>query len=699
MTPKQRENLKRLLSPRNAVFIGGNDADFAAQQCAAAGFKGPIWGVNPKRETMGGQPCFKTVENLPEAPDIVFLATPKSVTIKAVKVLREIGAGGVVCYTAGFGETGEEGVKLEAELIDAAGNMAFVGPNCSGLNNFIDDAPLWPFPFKFQHEDRGVAFITQSGMLGNTMTLNQRSVPFAYIISAGNQAVLGIEDYLEVLIDDPAVTAIGVYIEGLRDIPAFTNAAKRALQNNVPIVALKAGTSEIGSQLTVTHTGSLSGTDDLYQALFDRLGIIRVTSPITLLETLKFLTVSGAPKGNRVAVFTASGGDSAMMADGGEPRGLSFRQPSSVIAKRLSEQLPPIATVSNPLDYTTPLWGHEEPLYDVMTTMFKDGYDAAVIVQDYPVNQPAESLEPYHSDARAFARATREAGLPAAVCTGLSENIDQKTREILIASGVSPLQGIEETLDAIAGAAKYGIRRQQVLSSGVIDNLSLPTVPTIQSNPETLDEWQGKQLIKAAGISVPEGRRCKGDLAPDTAEEIGFPVVVKLISDELPHKTEAGAVKIKLMDTEQVAVAVQEIAASVANYAPSVTCENYLVERMVEGLVAELVIGIQHDPQFGQILTIGTGGTLVELVQDAKILLLPTDRQTVIDTLASLKVSMMIDGYRGNPPGDREALIDAIMNLTTFVANHKDKLAELDINPLMVLKDGVCAVDVLMRMG
>jgi acetate---CoA ligase (ADP-forming) len=698
MTPKQCENLRRLLSPGNAVFIGGNDADFAARQCAEAGFKGPIWGVSPRRETMGGQPCFAMIEELPHPPDIVFLATPKSVAVEAVEALRKADAGGVVCYTAGFGETGAEGAKLEAELIDAAGDMALVGPNCSGLNNFIDDAPLWPFPFKFSHEDRGVAFITQSGMLGNTMTLNQRSVPFAYIISAGNQAVLGIEDYLNVLVDNPTVTAIGLYIEGLRDIPGFTDAALLALEKNIPIVALKAGTSEIGSRLTVTHTGSLSGTDDLYQALFDRLGIIRVTSPIALLETLKLLTVSGAPKGNRIAAFTASGGDCAMIADGGEPRGLLFPQPSEKISKVLTQQLPPIATVSNPLDYTTPLWGHEEPLHDVMTTMFKDGYDAAVIVQDYPVNQSADYLEPYHTDARAFARATREAGIPAAVCTGLSENIDQKTRETLIASGVAPLQGIEETLDALAGAAKYGARREYVMASNSLDDLRLPPVPPMSGNPETLDEWQGKQLIREAGISVPEGRRCDGASAPAAAEEIGFPVVVKLVSALLPHKTEAGAVKIGLQNGMQVAEAVKEIAASVADYAPDVVCEEYLVERMVAKPVAELVVGIQNDPQFGQTLIIGTGGTLVELVRDAKTLLLPTDRQTVSNTVSSLKISMMIDGYRGQAAGDREALIDAIMNLTRFAAANRGKLAELDINPLMVLEQGVCAVDVLMRM-
>ncbi len=687
------------MSPKSAAFIGGNDADFSARQCAEAGFKGDIWGVNPKRETMGGRPCFKTVEDLPGAPDIVFLATPKSVAVEAVDVLRKAGAGGVVCYTAGFGETGEEGAKLEAELIRAAGDMALVGPNCSGLTNFIDDAPLWPFPFKFQHEERGVAFVTQSGMLGNTVTLNQRSVPFSYIISSGNQAVLGIEHYLEVLIDDPAVSAVGLYIEGLRDIPRFADAAIRALEKNIPIVALKAGTSEIGSRLTITHTGTLSGTDDLYQALFERLGIVRVTSPISLLETLKFLTVSGAPKGKRVAAFTASGGDCAMLADGAEPRGLEFPQPSKAIASRLVKQLPPIATVCNPLDYTTPLWGYEDSLCEVMGTMFEDGYDAAVIVQDYPVGQPEEGMEPYHADARAFARATRKAGIPAAVCSGLSENIDQATRETLIAAGVAPLQGIEETLDAIAEAAKFGIRRQQVIADGALNDLRFPEVPPPIENGDVLDEWRGKQLIEKAGIPVPEGRRCDAASAPAAAAQTGFPVVVKLVSSLLSHKTEAGAVKLDLQNEEQVAKAVKEIAVSVAEYSPDAVCNDFIVERMVEKPVAEVVLGIQTDPQFGQVLVIGSGGTLVELVGDAKTLLLPTDHQAVSEALASLKISKLIDGYRGHPPGDREALIAAIINLTQFAADNRNQLQELDINPLMVLQEGVVAVDVLMCIG
>ncbi|MGE4561471.1 MAG: acetate--CoA ligase family protein, partial [Rhodospirillales bacterium] len=653
----------------------------------------------PRRGTLGGQPCLPTVEDLPEPADIVFLATPRSAAIKTVDALRRVGAAGVVCYTAGFGELGEEGARLEQELVKTAGDVALVGPNCSGILNFVDNAPLWPFAYRNRPVERGVAFVTQSGMLGNTVTLNQRSVPFAYIISAGNQAMLGIEDYLDVLVEDPAVSAIALYVEGLSNIPRFTDAAVRALEHDVPIVVLKAGTSEIGAKLTVTHTGSLSGTDDLYQALFDRLGIVRVASPITLLETLKFLTVAGAPKGCRVAALTCSGGDSTMLADVGERMDISFPQPSADVAAALAAQLPPIATVSNPLDYTTPLWGHEEPLAGLFSTMFRDRYDAAIMVQDYPVSQSAECQEPYLADARAFISATYQAGLPAAVCTGLTETIDQEARDMLVAAGVAPLQGLEEALGAVSGASIYGQKRVQAISSGRLDDLRLAPAPVIGDDLATLDEWQGKQLIAEVGIPVPDGRRTDAGSAPDAAEELGFPVVVKMISTRLLHKTEAGAVMLGLENASQVAEAVSNIATAVAAGAGDAATNEYLVERMVENPVAELVVGVRNDPLFGPILVMGSGGTLVELVRDTQTLLLPTDQPTIYETLESLKISAMIDGFRGRPPGDREAVVDAIINLTRFADSYRPRLDELDINPLMVLEDGVVAVDVLVRMA
>ena len=233
--------------------------------------------------------------------------------------------------------------------------MALVGPNCYGLINYTIGEILWPFGAGDSRVDKGVALVMQSGMLPANLTMNDRSVPIAYIISAGNQAVLTIEDYLDVLVDDPRVTALGLYVEGIIDIDKFAEVAIRALQNGKPIVALKAGRSRLAEQISISHTGSLAGTDEAFQAYFDQLGIIRVDAPVDLLETLKLLSVSGAPKGNRIAAFTCSGGDAAMVADYCETVGLDLAQPSAQTCKQLAKLLPDIATAANPLDYTTPL--------------------------------------------------------------------------------------------------------------------------------------------------------------------------------------------------------------------------------------------------------------------------------------------------------------------------------------------------------
>lgn len=698
MTPRQRRNLERLLAPRTIAFIGGEAAAFAARQCAEAGFDGEIWGVNPHRAELGGQPCFPSVKDLPGGPDAVFLAVPRDAAVETVAAFRDIDAGGIVSFTAGFGETGEEGVERERRLVEAAGEVALVGPNCSGILNFVCNAPLWPFSFGGSPTRRGIAFVTQSGMLGNTVTLNERTIPFAYIISAGNQAMLGIEDFLEVLVDDSAVSAIGLYVEGLRDIGRFAEAAIRALEAGVPIVVLKAGTSEIGSRLTATHTGTLSGTDELYQALFERLGIVRVTSPVALLETLKMLTVAGAPKGNRFAALTCSGGDSTMLADSAERLGIAFPQPSPGVAAALAEQLPPIATVTNPLDYTTPLWGHEEQVRRLCATMFSDGYDAAVLVQDYP---PAagDSQEPYHADARAFIAAAKEAGIPAAICTGLPETIDRQTRERLVAAGAAPLQGLEEGLSAMAEAARYGAFQSAFAPSRDGAGLAIRPVPPLAGEAAALDEWEGKRRLAEAGVAVPEGRLVAAADAAAAAVEIGFPVALKMVSARLPHKTEAGAVKLGLDSPGAVDDAVAAIRDAVGAYAPQAATGDFLVERMVTGVVAELLVGVRRDDQFGQVMVLASGGTLVELVGDSRVLLLPADRASVEAALASLKVSAVIDGFRGAAAGDREALVDTVLAIARFADSERDRLSELDVNPLMVLGEGegAVAVDVLLR--
>lgn len=690
------DNLRRLLSPRHIAFIGGSDADFSARQCAAM-FDGPVWGVNPKRDTLGGQPCFARVEDLPEAPDAVFLATPRAAATATVRSLSRLGAGGVACFTAGFGELGASGLQAEAELIEAAGDMALVGPNCYGLINFTNGALLWPFGAGHSRCDRGVALVMQSGMLPANLTMNERSLPISHVISAGNQAQLAIEDYLELLVDEDSVTAIGVYIEGIRSIDRFAAAAIRALEADKPLVVLKAGKSALGSNISLSHTGSLAGADQAFDALFEQVGILRVESPVEMMETLKFLSVSGAPAGNRLAAFTCSGGDAAMVADYCDHVGLELPPPSAAAAAKLTQLLPDIATVSNPLDYTTPLWGNRELMPKVFQTLMQDGYDAAVVIQDFPPPHIHADNSHYRSDAMSFIEAVGAVGLAGAVCSDLPENIDRESREIIIAGGVSPLQGLDAGLDAIANACRYGQMRARIMASGGPQTWRRLTPPVRQARTRVLDEGQGKRLLQASGVEIPAGRLV--DLADidSVIGDIRFPVVCKAVSADLPHKSEAGGVRVNLRDAQQLRSAIDAMRQSIAAAAPEVDFQCVLIESMVDDAIAELMIGINSDPQFGQLLVLASGGVMVELIRDAVTLLLPASDAQILDALCQLRCYPLLQGFRGKPAADIDVVVGSIRAIVELAEARHESLLEMDINPLLVTPERCVAVDVMLH--
>ena len=696
MTPKRRTNLDRLLKPRHVAVIGGRDAETVAAECQRIGFTGPFWPVNPKRSHIGGHPCFAAIEQLPEAPDAVFLAVPKDAAIEALRKLDAMGAGGVVCYTAGFGETGSEGAEAEARLVQAAGDLAVIGPNCYGVINYVDRVALWPFAHGGACPGFGAAIITQSGMLSSDFTMSQRGVPFAYMVSAGNQTLLRLEDFVDALAERPEVRAIGLHIEGLKDVAAFERAALKSLALGKPIVALKTGTSRLGSSLTVSHTGSLSGTGELYDALFDRLGIIRADSPAQLLETVKFLCVADVPKGPRLAGLTCSGGGATMLADYAERLDLSFMPPDAATAAQLRSLLPPTATVSNPLDYTTPIWGLPERTRPVFDTLLGQGHDAAVIVQDYPAPGLDESKPWYRNDTLSFIAAAKAARVPAAVCSTISENLDAETRSVLVAEGVAPMQGIAECMAAIAGAAWHGARRTEIEHD---TPEPLVAAKPRGATPRLVDEAAAKALLAATGIAVPRSRTGSGAQAPALAQELGYPVALKMVSARLPHKTEAGAVKLGLGSRDEVAAAVARMQADVAAFDAAALTDVFLVEAMVAAPVAELMVSIRRDPQFGLAMTLAAGGVLVELLADATTVLLPATRADLARALKRLKISRLLDGYRGRPAASCEALVDTLERLARFAAEAANGVAEIEINPLFVGPQESCAVDVLMQLG
>ena len=524
-------------------------------------------------------------------------------------------------------------------------------------------------------------------------------MPFAYMISVGNQSVLRLEDFIDVLCTKPEVKAIGLHIEGIKDISIFSEVALKALEAGVPIVALKTGSSKIGSELTVSHTASLSGSDDLFQALFERLGIIRVSNPVQLLETLKFLCVAGIPKGRRLVGLTCSGGGATLLADHAEKIGLEFTRPSKKTTKRLSRLLHYTATVSNPLDYTTPIWGIPDRVLPVFETMLTDPYDAAIFVQDYPPPELEESKPYYLNDAKSFIEASSKVRISSAICSTLPENMDQSTREMLVENGIAPMQGINEALEAISTSAWYFGRREAIRKNGIekLRIKPLSEMPATGIVSTLIDEWEGKKHLQEIGLSVPEGDIADFAEVPEVAEKIGFPVVVKMVCKNLTHKTDAGAIALNLLSWEEVKIAVDRMKKDVENFDPAAVSEKFLVEKMLEKPIAELLVNVRTDSQFGMAMTLAAGGVLTELLTDAVTILLPTNHNELENALKSLKISKLFDGFRGGEMIDTEKLVMALIDLAEGVQNPTFGIKEIEINPLFIYKGKVCAVDVLMR--
>jgi acyl-CoA synthetase (NDP forming) len=693
----RRRNLKRVLSPRHLVFLGGERAAWAIRTCREAGYAGEMFAVHPKKPAIEDVPCVPRVADLPVVPDAAFIGIPADATIEVVRELARIGAGGAVCYASGFAEMGEAGKQRNDALLAAAGDLALVGPNCFGIINYVNNGSLWSVPYPSSPFTKGAAVIGQSGNLCINLSMNQREVPFSYIISAGNQAVLGFEDYVDVLVEDPHVTAIGLFLEGIRDVQAFSAACRKALMKRVPLVALRVGVSEMGAKVAASHTNSLAGQNELYDALFRRFGILSTSTVPQFLELLKGLSVGKLPKGRRLTVFSSSGGDNGMSTDFASAAGFELPQPSPAQAAAVQRLLPDYGAAANPLDFTAGYWGQE----DLLTPMFKhmlseDRYDQAVLVIDHPRGRSFDGFDPAMAAmVRALASASAASGVPAAVASVNPESMPEVMRREALKSGLAPLQGLHDAFEVLGRMADYAALQTRIEKHG-LPALPLRSPPR-QKGRRIFDEVESKRRLAAFGLPVPNGLVAGRSELRIAADSLEGPLVLKAVSSDLPHKTEAGAVALGLRGGESVEAAAEEILRRVAAHHPALELDRFLIEPMVENALAEMIIGINVDPHFGPVLVIGAGGIFVELLRDARQILLPADGSEIEAALRSLKTFPLLDGFRGRPKADLSALISAIQAVAEYTAAHLATVVEIDINPLMVLPKGrgVVAVDAL----
>lgn len=677
-------SLQRLLVPRSVALIGaGAWTDAVAEGAKVLGYPGEVWRVHPTRPSTAEATYYRSVGDLPGAPDSAFIAAPSQDVPAIATALARRGAGGFVCFSAGFSETGTpEGQRLTRELCEGAGSLPFLGPNCYGMVNFFDRVALWPDQVVGEPIERGVAIICQSGTLALTLMFNDRSLPIGYLVTVGNQTRLAAEDLIDALSDDPRVTAFGLYLEGIQDAPKFTRAIAKARALGKPIALVKSGRTEAASRTAHSHTGALAGSDAVFDAFCAQAGIARCETLATLCETLKVLHCGGPLPGRRAIVMGCSGGDMAMTADLARHTSLSFPDFPQDARVRLSAILGERVTVANPFDTHTYLWFKHAELRRLFDEVYRSDVDAVGFMLDCP--PPTADVSTFLPVIEQYVAAAQGAQPRGVFISSLPETTFEAVRDICLRGGVVPLQGQREALEALDRAGAIG----EAWTSGPGPQLSLPN--STGGEIVTLAEGSGKEALASFGLSIPRSHVAPVAQAAAAATHIGYPVVIKATGAGLEHKTEVGGVVLGVRTGEQATAAAQKLAA----LSPEV-----LVEQMIDDGVAEVLVGVTVDAQFGQILLIGSGGVQAELWQDTVTLLPPWTPAAIEAALGRLKIAGLLRGFRGKPPGDVPALVAAIDAVGRYAQARRDTLVELDVNPVIVRPFGLgaVAVDVLIR--
>lgn len=660
-------DLRRMLTPRSIAIVGGAPAERVVRQCLKLGFEGPIWPVHPKRRELAGVACLPTLEALPGVPDAVFLGVNRHATVEAMGVLRTMGAGSAVCYGSGFAELGA--VDLQSELLEAAGDVPFLGPNCYGFVNTFDRVALWPDEHGMRRLAQGVAIVSQSGNVAVNLTFQQRGLRLGTMVSVGNQASVGMEDCIDAFLDDPRITTIGLFLEAVRDPQHFATAARRAYSQGVPIVALQTGRSTAGAEIAMSHTGSMAGRAAAYDALFARYGVATVKTPAELLETLKLLDNGGRLSGPRMVSMSCSGGEASLVADRSEGGLLQFEPFSDQQRLSIQSTVTELVTVSNPFDYNTFMWGDRHAISKCFTAVIDGPQDATMLVLDAPPSADNDASA-WIVSVDALADAVDATGRRAVVVATMAECLNEELCSRIVERGLTPLLGLSEGLAALEAAALVGARCDP------------PHAAVAQpGDVHLVDEAEAKTKLAPLGIAVPRGTVAPADEVESAAAEIGYPITLKALGHA--HKSESGAVKVGLRDAAAVAGALSAMPAS----------DRYLVEATITDVVAEMLVAVRRDPPIGWLVSLGFGGVMTEVWSDVTHLLAPVTDADVRLALTKLRSYPLLTGFRGRPAADIDSLVSLVVTLTEAIVG--TSAVEVELNPVLVGHRGAVAVDAL----
>lgn len=694
------ERLRQVLAPASIAFVGGSWVAAGIEYCRQLEYAGAITAVNPKHREIGGVRCVATLADMPFVPDVAFVCVNKQAAIGVIAELRELGVAGVVCNAAGFSEIGARGDAFQAELDAARGEMLLFGPNSPGFVNFEARAAVAMERFGVQPPGPGVALIAQGGAIMQDLISSRRGPTLTHMIGVGNQLDVSIPECIEAVLDDARVRGIALYLEGMPEVASLSRAALAAARRGIPIVACKSGRSAPGARAMFSHTASMTSPADAVSAILARIGIIEVGGLPEMLETLKFLTTSGAPRGARCAILTASGMHSAMAGDAAAAAGLDVAMPDETTLAALAEVLPAIATPGNPLDLTTYYWGQREPQARCYSALLGGGYDVALNVTNYPIPDTWD-MAAWEEGFRGFADVVDALDVRAATISIFPESFPEAAKREHLARGIAPLQGLTESMQAVANAIAWGKRHGEVLARDPAHVL-LPVADAADGLTEVraLDEATAKRRLAAAGLPVPPGVVFERGRLAGVEVPFAGPFAVKLIDAEISHKSELGALRLGVADLAGAEAAAEEIARAVAGQDASLATDRFLLEQMIGDGVAEVCVGVLRIDGLGLALTLAAGGRLTEILRDRCLLMLPASRDEIETAFERLAIARLVDGYRGAAPADRDALFDAIECVGRFAYEHRAQLLELEINPLILRPagHGVAAADAILRL-
>ena len=670
-------DLTRLLKPKSIAVIGGGA--WCASIISAAkqiGFDGPLHPVHPTGKQIAGHKSLRSLEEVPGPIDAAFIGVNRHATLDVVAQLRRLKAGGAICFASGFSEAAAEDAAaqdLQAALIEAAGEMPILGPNCYGFVNAFDGCAIWPDQHGCSRVQRGVAILTQSSNIAINLTMQNRGLPIGYMLTCGNQAQTAQTDIALQLLDDERVTAIGLHIEGFGNLRGWEALAQKARTKGVTLIALKSGVSQQAQAAAVSHTASLTGSDTGADAFLQRLGIRRARSLPVFLESLKLAHQFGPLSSNRIASISCSGGEAALAADTAQGTGLIFPPLNPRQAKDLSAALGPMVAMANPLDYHTYIWRDQAAMTQAWAAMADDEIAMTLLVSDYPRADLCDASD-WECVTQAAIEATRRTGRPFAVVASLAELLPEQTAKTLMDHGVGAIHGLDHGLEAL-----------DVMSRPMAPPAEPVLLPGIDRDAELVDEQSAKLALAAHGLTIPPSvvvtdRSTAGQAAAD----IGFPVALKTLG--LAHKTGANGLALGLTTRAEVEVA-----------APRLADGPLLVERMVAGTLVEVLMGVTRDPAHGFVLTLGAGGTMTDVLRDRASLLIPATRAEVTARLKDLNIAPLLEGFRGNPPVDLDALLAAIDAVQAYVLANAERVEEVEINPLICTQDNAIAADALIR--